>query len=78
LVTGYDIFELVSLEVNCLPSGQHALYKPPGGVWPAKLVENALKFQLLATLRFKHAPYFFNLWGTLKLLPLGGFYTGIR
>jgi hypothetical protein len=77
LVTGYDVFELVSLEVRCSPSGHHALYKPPGGVWPAKLGENALKFPFLATLRFKNGPYFFNLWGTLKLHPLG-VYTGIR
>ncbi len=77
LIPNYDIFESVGLEIRCAPSGKHAFYKPPGAVWTAKLGVNIMKFPYVVSAPFRHPPYFFYLWGTLKLKPLG-IYTAVR
>jgi hypothetical protein len=77
LIPGYDIFSQDKLLVYCITSGLSAQYKTPGGIAIAKLGTNKLAFPYSGGMPFRHPPYFFYLWGKVKLqshLP----YSGVR
>jgi hypothetical protein len=58
-----DTFEDVTVRVTCIPSGNSALYHPPGHIWNPKIGVNALKSSS-ASGWFRHGLNHFYFTGT--------------
>lgn len=64
-----DLFEGVEVAVRCSISGGESHFHPPGHLWAGRHGANVQTFPYQPAIPFKKNPYFFNMWGTIKLKP---------